>query len=167
MFVIGATQKLTKEINKELETPEQYKEIPAIYKWHANLITVNRRKCLIIMNNQTGINLILFGLRKQQFENLNSVIKGSLKQLLQLVKVEEEIINELLENAEPIVYTKTDNRQVLGMMNQVQYLVEDATEGLDYEAIDASEINYVSNAELLFTPIGKPPVEALREFFDK
>ncbi|WP_101842243.1 hypothetical protein [Halobacillus sp. Marseille-P3879] len=165
MFVIGATQKLTKELNKELEATEEYEDIAAINKWHGNLITINRRKCLILMNNQTGINLILFGLRKPQFENLHNVIKGSLKQLLQLIKVEDEIINQILSEADPLVYTKTDNQQILGMMNQVQLLVEEAAEGLKYEEIDAAEINYISNAELLFNPIGKPPVEALREYF--
>ncbi|MCP3027411.1 hypothetical protein [Halobacillus sp. A5] len=165
MFVIGATEKLSKEIHKDFEDLNEYKDTPLINRWHANLITINRRKCLILMNNKTGINLTLFGLRKQQFDNLNNVIKGSLKQLLQLIKVEEEIIDELLKQAEPFVYTNTDNRQVLCMMNQVQLLVEDAADGLKYEEIDAAEINYISNAELYFNPIAKTPVEALREYF--
>ncbi|MFC7319515.1 DUF6933 domain-containing protein [Halobacillus campisalis] len=167
MFVIGTTEKLYKEINKKTEAVTKYEEVPAIYKWQANLITINRRKCLIIMNNETGINLVLFGLRKQQFENLDNVIKGSLKQLLQLIKVEDQIIDQLLQEADPLVYTEADHPEVLEMMDQVKLLVEEATDGLNYEDIDAAEINYVSNAELLYSPTGNPPVEALREYYNK
>ncbi|MFC7062490.1 DUF6933 domain-containing protein [Halobacillus seohaensis] len=166
MFVIGATEKLSKELNKELEDPEKYNEIPDINKWHANLITINRRKCLIIINNATGINLTLFGLRKQQFDNIENVIKGSLKQLLQLIKVEDDIIKQLLDATDSFVYTETANSQILDMMDQVKLLVEDSTEGLKYEEIDAAEINYISNAELMYNLINNRPIESLREYFN-
>ncbi|WP_173918417.1 hypothetical protein [Halobacillus sp. Marseille-Q1614] len=167
MITIGLTQKLAKQLNIELKDPEEYKEIPEIKKWHANLITVNRRKCLIIMNNETGINLSLFGLRKQQFDNLENVFKGSLKQLLQLVKVEEDIIKEMLQATDQIVYTTTDNRRILGMMNEVKKVVEDSVEGLSYEEIDAAEINYICNVELIYGPLNaNTPVDVLRNYFD-
>ncbi|UOQ95248.1 hypothetical protein MUO14_10130 [Halobacillus shinanisalinarum] len=168
MFVIGATQKLAKELHQELEEQEQYKDIPKIYQWHANIITVNRRKCLMLMNNGTGLNLTLFGLRKQQFENIENVIKGSLNQLFQLLKVDKGISDHMLEAASEFVFTKTTNRQTLGMMNQVKALVEDAADGLEYEAIDAEEINYITNAELIYGPLKySTPVETLKNYFEK
>ncbi|WP_079528659.1 DUF6933 domain-containing protein [Halobacillus hunanensis] len=166
MFVIGATQKLVKEIKKELDDPEQYQEISNIYQWHANVMTINKRKCLMLMNNKTGINLTLFGLRKQQFDNIENVIKGSLNQLFQLLKIEREIADQMLEAAEQFVYTKTTSRQVLGMMNQVKVMVEEAANGLEYEAIDAEEINYITNAELIYGPLeAHTPVETLKAYF--
>ncbi|WP_082235874.1 DUF6933 domain-containing protein [Halobacillus massiliensis] len=166
MITIGLTQKLAKQLNIEPQNPEAFKETPKINKWHANLITLNRRKCLIFMNDETGITLSLFGLRKQQFENLESVFKGSLKQLLQLLKIEEHIIKEMLDSTEQIVFTKTDNRSVLGMMKEVKWFLEDSVEGLPYEEIDAAEINYITNAELVYSPLKEyTPVKTLREYF--
>ncbi|MFD2923570.1 DUF6933 domain-containing protein [Halobacillus naozhouensis] len=166
MFVIGATQKLAKELDNELANPEQYQDVSDIYQWHANVITINRRKCLMLINNRTGLNLTLFGLRKQQFDNIENVIKGSLNQLFQLLKIEKEIADHMLEAAEQFVYTKTTNRQILGMMNQVKAMVEEAADGLEYEAIDAEEINYITNAELIYGPLeAHTPIETLRAYF--
>lgn len=159
MFVIGATKKLQDEIKQPIEKDvETFASVPEIYQWHANIVTVNRRKCLILMNNRTGLNLTLFGLRKQQFEHLDSVIKGSLKQLLVMLEVDTKIINQMLQEAEEIVYTKTKSRQVLGMMNDLKFSIEAYVEGMSYEDIDAVEINQQNNSI---------PYQALEHYFPK
>ncbi|KHE69717.1 hypothetical protein [Halobacillus sp. BBL2006] len=153
MFVVGATKKLQNEISKPLADVEDYQNVPEIYQWHANIITINRRKCLVLMNNHTCLNLTLLGLRKQQFENLDDVIKGSLNQLLQLLDIEESVINKMLEAADQIVYTKTKSRQILGMMNEIKFEIESKTEGLSYEEIDAVKLNKGNNKDFIFLPL--------------
>lgn len=150
MFVIGATKKLQNELSKPIEDVEEYSNVPEIQQWHANIVTLNRRKCLILMNNATGINLTLFGLKKQQFEHLDSVIKGSLKQLFQLLEIEKELADKVLDNADEIVYTKTKSRKVLGMMKEIKFFAEDAVQDQAYEEIDAAKINEFSNKDLPF-----------------
>lgn len=150
MFVIGATKKLQNELTKPIENVEDHNEVPEIYQWHANIVTLNRRKCLILMNNATGLNLTLFGLRKQQFEHLDSVIKGSLKQLFQLLDIEKEIADKMLDKADEIVYTKTKSRKVLGMMKEIKFFAEDSVQDQAYEEIDAAKINESSNKDLPF-----------------
>ncbi|SDP58680.1 hypothetical protein SAMN05421677_12332 [Halobacillus aidingensis] len=151
MFVIGATKKLQNEIDQPIENVEEYQNVPEIYQWHANVVTINRRKCLLLMNNATGLNLTLFGLRKQQFQHLDSVIKGSLKQLFQLLGVEKKVADQMLDAADEIVYTKTKSRKVLGMLNEIKFFSEDMAAGKAYEDIDAAEINQFNNKELVFS----------------
>lgn len=166
MFVIGATKKLQNELTKPIEDVEDYHEVPEIYQWHANIVTLNRRKCLILMNNATGLNLTLFGLKKQQFEHLDSVIKGSLKQLFQLLDIEKEIADNMLDKADEIVYTKTTSRKVLGMMNEIKFFAEDAVQDQAYEEIDAAKINEFSNKDLPFLKLEHNiPYEAFINYF--
>ncbi|CDQ18675.1 hypothetical protein SAMN05192559_101710 [Halobacillus karajensis] len=168
MFVIGATKKLQNEINKPIENIEEYNEVPDIHQWHGNIVTLNRRKCLILMNNATGLNLTLLGLRKEQFEHLDSVIKGSLRQLFQLLDVEKGIADEMLAAADDIAYTKTNNRKILGMMNEIKFFTEDTVMGQAYEDIDAAEINNFNNKTLVFSGLDKQnPYDQFIAYFEK
>lgn len=167
LFVVGSTKKLQDEIDKPIVDSEEYKEVPEIYQWHANLIKINRRKCLILMNNQTGLNLTLFGLRKEQFDNLDEVIKGSLNQLLQVLELDPSIMFQMLNAADDIVYTKTTSRQVLGLMNELKYFIEGRTEGLSYTDIDAVEINKKNN-DIIFSPLKhQKPYDTFVKFFEE
>lgn len=145
MFVIGTTQKLKKEIDQQLMNAEDYREVPEIYKWHANIFMINGRKCLLLMNDATGLNLTLLGVDEPQFDNIGNVIRGSLQQLFTILGIDEEISDQMLNASEEIVYTKTKSRKVLGLMNEVRYAIEARAEGLDYESIDAVEINQSNN----------------------
>lgn len=167
MFVIGATNKLQDQLNYTIEDAEQYKEVPAINQWTANLITLNRRKCLILMNHQTGLNLTLFGLRKQQFDHLDSVIKGSLRQLLQTLDVDPGIIEKMEKESNEIVYTKTSDRQIRGMMNEMKMMVEAKIEGQSFEEIDAVDINIHLN-EFEFSSLKHTtPIKTFVKFFEE
>ncbi|MGR9048330.1 DUF6933 domain-containing protein [Halobacillus faecis] len=168
LFVIGATKKLQNEINQPIEDVEGYTDVPEIYKWHANVVTINRRKCLLVMNNATGLNLTLFGLRKQQFEHLDNVIKGSLKQLFQLLGIEKRIADQMLGAADEIVYTKTNSRKVLGMLNEIKFFSEDMAAGTAYEDLDAAEINKYNNIKLVFSNLDQiTPYKEFIRYFEK
>ncbi|RWZ58822.1 hypothetical protein EQV77_07630 [Halobacillus fulvus] len=167
MFVIGATKKLQDQIKAPIQEAEEYDHVPEIYQWHANLITINRRKCLVLINNQTGLNLTLFGLRKQQFDFLDTVIKGSLKQLYQLLGVKQEVIDEMMKEAEEIVYTKTKSRQLLGMLNEIKFTIEVKTDGVNYEDIDAASLNEFNNT-IIFNPLKHSyPKDTFIKYFEK
>ncbi|WP_181347618.1 hypothetical protein [Thalassobacillus sp. CUG 92003] len=166
MFVIGTTQKLAKELNKTLE-PQDHVETPEINKWHMNMFKWNDRKCVLLMNDKTGLNLLLFGLEKEQFENIDNVLKGSLKQLLQLLELDQEIKDQFLEASEEIVYTKTSNRRVLGMMREIKTTVESMLEGVSYEDVDAADINRMNNMDRIFTALqNQTPSKVVEQYFN-
>ncbi len=168
MFVIGATKKVQNEISYTIEDDKDYQDVPAIFQWHANIISIYNRKCLLLMNNETGLNLTLFDLREQQFEHLDSVIKGSLRQLLQALEVDQAIIDQMEQQSSQIVYTKTASRQILGMMNEMKSMVEAKTEDQSYDEIDAVEINKFMNKNMLFTPLKHTyPLETFVKYFEE
>ncbi|WP_226581711.1 DUF6933 domain-containing protein [Halobacillus litoralis] len=153
MFVIGATKKLQNELNYPIQDIEKYQHVSDIYKWHANIVTLQNKKCLILFNDATGLNLTLFGLETPQFEHFDSVIKGSLRQLFQLLGIDKSLEEELLKADKEIVYTKTSSRKILGMMTEIKTIIEYTIENKNYDQIDAVEVNEHNNKELIFNSL--------------
>ncbi|MBN8236184.1 hypothetical protein JF544_13040 [Halobacillus kuroshimensis] len=167
MFVIGATKKLQNELKSPVRDLNEYQDVPDLYKWHANMITVKGRKCLMLMNNETGINLTLFGLQKEQFEHLDNVIKGSLQQLFQLLDVDKKAAYYILDATDEIVYTKTDNRSVMGMMNETKARIDHTVRDLSYEEIDAVALNKDNNVFPMSPLKHLDPVTTLNKYFEE
>lgn len=167
LFVIGATKKLQSQIDKTIEITEEYEQIPQIYQWQANIIKVNGRKCLILMNNSTALNLTLFGLESPQFENIDNVIKGSMNQLFQTLGIEESIAEQMLEASQEIVYTKTSSRQTLGLMNEVKSSIEQQTKNKEYKDIDAVTINQKNNRMIFKALEGQTPLYTFQRYFEE
>ncbi len=167
MFLIGITQKAANEINKPVAELAQYsEEATDICQWHMDIVTINRRKCLILINNETGLNLTLFGLRKQQFENIDHVIRGSLKQLFQLLEVKETVIEYMLKQAEELYYAEPKSEEVLSLIKEVKLKVEEKTKGLSYEEIDAVAINFHNNCNADYPGLDfEKPYEMFAKYF--
>lgn len=167
MFVIGATKKLQNELKSPVRDLNDYQDVAGIYRWHANLITVKGKKCLLLMNNETGVNLTLLGLKEEQFEHLDNVIKGSLQQLFQLLDIDKKAAYYILDATEEIVYTKTENRSVIGMMNEIKARIDEMVHDLTYEEIDAVALNKGNNT----IPMGPlnhiDPVTAVNKYFEE
>lgn len=94
--------------------------------WYVNQFYVDRRNCLIFMNEKTLLSFFLFGMkrtntRKDTFPEL------CLNGIFQLLKIEgfaSESINVLLESAREFRYMKTTDRRALGNLNDLMFMYE-------------------------------------------
>ncbi|SDJ33445.1 DUF6933 domain-containing protein [Salimicrobium halophilum] len=166
MFTIGVTEKLAKSLPMDREEIDK-SDIPDIYRWQMNQFVLEDTEGLILMNDRTAVTLILFGLEKEQYENIDNVLRGSLKQLLQMLHVKEESKDDLLEQSKKITLTKTDNRRTLGRMNEALKMMERFTDGRTYEEVDAVEVNRWMNEEMLYLTLEhKNPIDELNRYYD-
>jgi hypothetical protein len=68
------TLQCTKKLATELEIPVSNEKLvtsDAIYCWHAHLFLFNRRKCVMVMNNESRYNFVMCGLMKKDFKRIN------------------------------------------------------------------------------------------------
>ena len=74
---IGCTQKLLDFLKKDGQPYD--KESDPFYRWTANLILVNRRKTMIVINDAVRCGFVLYGLtasvRKQLDQHLREAIR--------------------------------------------------------------------------------------------
>jgi hypothetical protein len=60
-MLIQCTKKLLSEL--KIETSLPLEEEDTLFSWHANMLTVNRRKTLVLMNDSNRYIIVLHGLK--------------------------------------------------------------------------------------------------------
>lgn len=119
MAIIGCTKKLLTELK---EKPSERKQIPSeLNSWHANMFRIDGRKCVLFTHDKTLYSLFVFGLLKTHFQNIREVFRQRLFKNLLSENLPQKHIELLLEDISEIEITKTNNRSVLGSMNDLSF----------------------------------------------
>ena len=122
MISIQCTQKLLKEVGPE-HTEAFIPTVP-LGCWHANLLLLDRRKCVLFTNDQTRYSFLVTGLKKPDFKHLDEVFRQGLFRCLRLDGFEQKATERVLEEVAEICFTKTSNRSVLGTMNDMTNMIK-------------------------------------------
>lgn len=158
--LIRCTQKLLSEIPDRLIDPSISGE-----SWHANLLRIDRRKCVLFTHDATLYSVFVPGLRKPEFEHLDEVFGQRLFKALLWDEFPQTQIERMLEACRTTRFTRSNNRSVLGSMNDIRFHI-----GVNVEHdggltnIDLADLHHRLN-HIPMGAIGYGyPVERLREY---
>ncbi|MDQ3774107.1 MAG: hypothetical protein M3461_06920 [Pseudomonadota bacterium] len=159
-LVIHCTQKLLAEI------PDRFIDPSASgVGWHANLLRLERRKCVLFTHDDTLYSVFVPGLRKRQFEQLDEVFGQRLFKALVWDDFAQTQIERMLEACRVIRFTRSSNRSVLGSMNDIRFQIGSYVEhdgGLT--SADLAQLHHALN-RIPFSAIGYGySVERLQEY---
>lgn len=129
---ICCTKKLQDQISIDIEPVE---ETDDIFCWSANLITLNRRKTVVVVNDYSRFGFVLYGLKAKDFKNIESLILEGIKRTLAGEKIKPEIIENYIEKANEIKFTKTRGPRYVARINKACELVGYFSEELDQDKI--------------------------------
>ncbi|MCZ6803210.1 MAG: hypothetical protein O7D86_04560 [Proteobacteria bacterium] len=87
--------------------------------WYANIFTLDRRKTIIFMNERTLLSFIILGIRKDNIKNFPIVFFNGIERVLTMEDIDPHVIEKVLSEYTQIVLTKTDNKRLLGSMNDL------------------------------------------------
>jgi hypothetical protein len=141
----------TKKLLKELEASPRGSMAPepisgVLGPWHANLIRIERRKCLLLTNDRTLYSVLVPGVKKKDLDNFRELFALHLKMNLAKEGFGPEDITKALEEYGEIAIAPTTSRSVLGSMNdladQADFLVSRAG---DLEKVDILTVNMMLN----------------------
>lgn len=119
MTTIRCTQKLLKELRTQAD-PEATADDSG---WHANLLLFERRKCVLFTYDETLFSFFLCGLTRPDFARFSEVFdQGLFKALLQLDFGQAQV-ERMLNKTSEIRLAKTNNRGVLGSMNNMKQML--------------------------------------------
>ena len=90
--------------------------------WHANLIYIDGKKCVVFANDKTLFNFIATDVIKAQFKNLSSLFTDLLQSTLASEQIPQSIIALIIAEYDGIDYKKTDSRSVLGTINDLAFI---------------------------------------------
>ncbi|OHE55684.1 MAG: hypothetical protein A2Z47_05010 [Thermodesulfovibrio sp. RBG_19FT_COMBO_42_12] len=122
MRIIHCTQKLLKELDVPLVEPDKIPQ-PAegLGNWYANLLRIDRRKCLLFTNEKSLYTFLIPKVLKTNLKNIEQEFLINLSYNLQHEGFGLEVINRAMQEYQEIGFARTSNRQVLGSMNEFAF----------------------------------------------
>ena len=114
-MLINCTKKLQDELKIK---PEKTEVLDSLYSWHANIIRINRRKTIVLVNDASGYVVILHGVKAKDLKNIKRLISDSIKETLIADCIKPDIAEKYLADAGEIVFSKTQTRSLIARMNR-------------------------------------------------
>lgn len=127
MITVQCTKKLAAELGVALLN-EKPKHSKPLFGWHAHLFSFNRRKCVLVMNNETRYNFVMFGLVKADFKRFGDLIVKHISDNLLADGMEQDLVDKYLQNCGDVSYTPTSDRSIIGQINEMIMVAQDEME---------------------------------------
>jgi len=171
LISIACTQKLGQQIKIKKLAPYD-NPFKSIKSWHAGFNYINRRKCLLFMNDMTSYSVFLYGVKKDELSDIGSTLK---KYFIKSIENEgftkNDIINLIDFKNDTEEITKTHNKVILGSMTDLWRILPYYRDFEDYilsGESDRSIFPIVLNKELNRTPMqcskkGFIPIDKFKE----
>jgi len=126
----------TKKLLDELKiAPESVAEEDPFFSWHANIILVNRRKTVVLMNDLNRYAVVLFGLKAKDFKKFNEIALQGIRETFQAEGIKDEVIDQYLLRANEVIFTKTKDRTSVARLNKACENTYFFTDLLDHDSI--------------------------------
>ena len=166
MTLIHCTQKLLKELgNPPLQSPADKPNKKGLGNWYANLLRIDRKKCILFTNEKTLYSFLIPKVNKEKLKNIIDEFLFNLNMNLQAEGFPLEVITKVMQEYTDIGFAKTASRHVLGSMNELnfhyEYLIIQRYEGI--ENIRILGVNKEVNRSLMRGSRHLHPIEMLQE----
>lgn len=149
MQLIRCTKKLQKEMGlKQSSLVETSSDTSFLGSWHANLIHIDRRKCILFVNDKTLFNFIAPDATRAQIRELDVLFRSYLSCVLSEEGIKLPQKAKFMAEAEEVAYSNTNNKSVLGSMNDLAFhykLHINATGGVHSSSVPSiiSQLNHM------------------------
>ncbi len=120
-MLIQCTKSLIEKLGiqkNELKSPEGFEQFPASLKaWHANLVNLNRRKAIVLMNNETRYPIVIYRPKPKDFSRIRELIVEAIRTALRMEGVRKDIIDAYIADTGEIEFSKTAGKSLVAKMN--------------------------------------------------
>lgn len=137
-MLIQCTKKLLDELHEKPQTDVDHAS--PLFSWHAKVITVNRRKAVVVVNDNNRYVVVLYGLKAKDIRKLNELIVHAIRQTFREEGIKDDVIEQYLETAGAITFSKTKNRTTVARLNKASEVVQIFDDLLQHESLYQTEI---------------------------
>lgn len=125
MQLIRCTGKLQKELGlKKSDLQESEPHFSFLGQWHANLIYIDRRKCVVFVNDKTRFNFIECDVTRSYLREMAKWFPDLLSCVLHDEGIPDETVERILSEYDEIGFSKTNSKSVLGTLNDLAFNYE-------------------------------------------
>jgi hypothetical protein len=118
MLNVQCTKKLAEEL-KIIIQKECATNVNPLYSWHAHVFFHNRRKCVLVMNNMTRYNFVLYGLKREDFKGFDNIIIKGIRENFIADGISSLVIEKYLQHCKEVCYGATSDRSIISQMNEM------------------------------------------------
>ncbi len=161
-MIMCCTKKLLTELKKNPTKKDAI--IDSFWSWHANTFHIERRKCVLVTNDITLFTMFIPALKKPDFQSFHFIFGQQLFKNLLHENIPQNQIETVLSECEDMQYKRTNNRSVLGSMNELKFQLEyyiEAEGGL--ARTDIFGLNHRLNRTIMSPIKYKYPIEMFME----
>lgn len=153
MIQIHATKKLLAKMPAQMKPgSEDILAAPQskLGTWHANLLTIQRRNCLLFVHDQTRFPVFIPALTKPHFAIIDRFFEDALMNTLLKCGATQEQLDTAAALLQPLAFVGGTDRSVLGTLNQ---LGQDIDHIIYFDSLNVAEMaGYAVSAWLADRP---------------
>jgi hypothetical protein len=138
---------------KPLERQKQPEE--NLWAWHANLVNIDRRKAIILMNNKTRYSVVIYRPKPKDYARIKELIQEAITAALRVEGVGEDVITSYLTAGGEIEFTKTADRSMVAKLNHAVRDIEYMQEYLDESSLIQKYISIITGRFIQTAPTSK------------
>ncbi|MGM8213453.1 plasmid pRiA4b ORF-3 family protein [Virgibacillus sp. W0430] len=117
-MLFHCTKKLLDHLKLKSEPLAEKNEGNALFSWHANVIRLNRRQSVVLMNDKNQYVIVLYGMRAKDFSRIHAIIEQAIRAVWSEEGLKESVIDKYLAQAGEVQFTKTKNRSLVARLNK-------------------------------------------------
>jgi hypothetical protein len=100
------------------EKPQELNTDDNIYAWHINYMIILRRKFFVLMNDLTRYSVVLYGLKKSDFEDPILFLQEAIMITMHFDGFAQELVLKYVNGISEVTYGKTKNRKLVSQLNR-------------------------------------------------
>jgi len=131
-MLIHCTKKLLDQMGTQ---PDPHGEEDPLFSWNANVLTLNRKKAVVLVNDKNRYAIVLYGLKAKDFKRLDQLILEGIRETFRQEGMKEQVIAKYLLHSGKISFTKTKDRTSVARMNNICGYVPFFEEVIDHCSI--------------------------------
>ena len=113
---VGCTKKLLDYLGCEVSAVDE--TVDPIFSFTANLITVNRRKCITVTNDASGCGFVVYGVTAKDKTRVRELIVKGFEAMLRSERFSQAVITRCLQDRGEVMLTKPSNRSAIAKSNR-------------------------------------------------
>ncbi len=142
-----------KVIDKWRLKPQKTTNEP-FHSWHANLIKVNHRQSLLLMNDETKYCALIYNVARVRAGALGDKIVEAIKRAFLAEGYRSEIADRYFELAGELVFSRTQSRSVLTTMNTAAQIASSLEFAFDPDEMHQTNFSLDLSREYVTQPDG-------------
>jgi hypothetical protein len=146
MPLIRCTKKLLAEVGVAASPATSPSGNALLGDWYANLLRIERKKCVIFAGERTLLTFMVPGLGRSAIRRLPDVLRNGLRELLRNEGFAAHIVARVVSEYQELAVAPTVDRRVLGSLNDLSRMAEaHVLHNGGIQACDLHEINHRLN----------------------